>query len=162
MKQGQARPWNAKRFHQKGKVYEFAFAGAKVASLRIGGPFQIFLGDDFATRIDLWMPFAMSQFGQSQNYDPSEPTALAPLLGLIGSTVVKASAGDAVPLTLEFNNGMTIEAPLELSSYQWEAWQITDEHGFSVVCRIGGDLEICLPDAEASRRWNRPEPPHAT
>lgn len=147
------KPWNEKRFAQEGKRFKFAFAGSKVVTLSVGGGVRLGLGDDFATQIELSMPFTFSQFGQSTRHNPGEPTTLAPLLELVGATLIKAEAADQSPLFLSFDNGMTVEAPSAPEDYQWEAWSITDRHGFHVVCQIGGDLAIWLPSAENSKRW---------
>jgi hypothetical protein len=144
----QQRPWNARRFHQKGSRLEFAFTGAKVNSVRIGDKNRIYLGDDFATQIDLWVPFKLTQYGQGQLCHPDEPATLEPLLGIIGSSILSATSSDTTPLTLKFDNGSIIEAPADQNGYQWEAWQLKDQHGFHVVCAIGGKLSIWLPSLE--------------
>jgi Family of unknown function (DUF6188) len=155
VKQEHSKHWNAKRFEQKGNRYLFAFSGETVGSIRLGGDIKIYLGDDFLTRIDLWMPFTFAQYGQSHIYNPRETTSLAPLLALVGSKIVKAVAEQNGFLVLEFDNGITLAAPSDQSEHRWEAWQIVDRHGFHVICAIGGSLAIWMPDAESSRRRNK-------
>ena len=155
MKQEQRKYWNAKRFEQKGNRYFFAFSGENVGSVRFGGDVKIYLSDDFLTRIDLWMPFTFTRHGQTQICEPSETTSLIPLLALVDSKLIKAVADRDGFLSLEFDNGITLEAPSDQSEHRWEAWQIGDRHGFQIVCAIGGRLAIWIPDAETSRRRNK-------
>jgi hypothetical protein len=144
----QRKPWNTKRFQQRGNLIEFSFAGAKVRSVRLGDKNRIYLDDDFKTCIDLWMPFTLTQYGKTQFCRPSESATMEPLLAIIGTAILSATSADAVPLTLKFDNGSIIEAPTEKSSYQWEAWQLRDQHGFHVVCTIGGKLSVSLPSLQ--------------
>ena len=151
----QDKMWNAKRFNKDGGRLDFAIAGALVDHVRFGGNVRLDFNDDFKTRVELWMPFSLTQYDQTLRLQPKDTTALAPLLSLPGCRLVKAVADRSGFLTMEFDNDMTLMAPADQDAFEYEAWQLTDLHGFHVVCAIGGQLSIWLPDAETSRRRSR-------
>lgn len=148
--------WNLTRYQQKGTRYEFEFAGELVGSIKFGSGITIYLCDDFKTQIELWMPFSCEQYGQTLTFNPrGETTKLASLLELVAKRVVKAVVEKSGFLTLTFDNQLTLQAPSNSSEQIFEAWQISDRYGFQVICAIGGDLAIWLPNAETSRRRNK-------
>ena len=139
-------PWNTKRYVQKSGGYEFLFGGKKIHKIQFGvGEVKLSFWDDFHTKISFGMKFDFVQHNQTQEFEASDVPSLAPLLQLVGSEIESVFADDSGFLHLHFDNKIQIQAPSNAEEFRFEAWEITDGHGFSVVCAVGGTTTIWDP-----------------
>lgn len=139
-------PWNSKRYLQRSGGYEFLFSGKKVHKIQFGaGQIKLSLWDDFFTKISFGMKFDFVQQKQTQQLTASEVVSLVPLLQLVGTEIESAFADESGFLHLRFNNGIEIRDPSNEEEFRFEAWEITDGHGFLVVCAVGGTTTIWDP-----------------
>ncbi|MCA1596482.1 MAG: DUF6188 family protein [Chloroflexi bacterium] len=154
----QRKPWNSRRFIRAGDRYEFLLDGSAVSAIRLSRDVRFYLDDDFYTQIELWMPFTFEKYGQCHHLDPFETSTLAPLLALVRKSLRKVVC-DSGFLSLDFDDGTKIHAPVDQSEHRWEAWEITDKCGFHVVCTLGGKIVVVQPSAEIARRRTRSDDP---
>lgn len=106
---------------------------------------KLTLWDDFFTTISFGMEFDFVQQNQSQRLAAVNVVSLSPLLQLVDCEIESAVADENGFLHLRFNNGIQIQAPSDAGEFRFEAWEITDGHGFLVVCAVGGTVTIWDP-----------------
>ncbi len=140
------KPWNAKRYRQKSGGYEFLLSGTKIRTIRFGmSAVEIGLDDEFSTLISLRMNFTLTQNATGQHSNIKDTVSASPLLQLIGSEIESIVADKSGFLHMKSKDGMEIQAPNEASEFRFEAWEISDGHGFLAVCAIGGTVSIWEP-----------------
>ena len=150
------KPWEVKRFEEKAEGWEFLLSGSTVIFIQFGGCYiDLQLNDELSTIIRLEMPFKWEKDGISQVLNPKNVPSLYPMLDSVGKVLIKAESIKSGFLSLEFTDGVSMKSPFGEDGHDYEAWEVRDNHGYLVVCAIGGEVFICMPTEAASKIHNR-------
>ena len=97
---------------------------------------------DRTTTIRIEGDFVFQGYGGEHQLSPASPTALGPVLSILGKTITAARACKDGCLEVHFADGSTLSAKPDA---EYEAWEIADTGGLHVVCTPGGSLSIWQP-----------------
>ena len=120
------------------KPLALPLSGRQVTQLRFDYAFGIdFCEDEKPFSLRIGMPFTMTAGPVTATYDPEKCVQCGPLLALLHTVVVSATATRKGRLEVGFTNGLTLCVD---PHPQFEAWELVGSDGTRVISVPGGDL----------------------
>ena len=120
------------------KPLALPLSGRQVTRLRFDYAFGIDFYEDeklFSLRIEV--PFTTTTGPITESYDPEKCVQCGPLLALLHTVVVSATATRKGRLEVGFTSGLTLCVEPDP---QFEAWELVGSDGTRVISVPGGDL----------------------
>ena len=143
------------RFTERSQSYHFNYSGSRIRMLRFGEGCQIYLADDFLTRIDIFATFRFfTHVGKEVIVQWDDVRSYSHLLCLIGDTIDDFLVEKTGLLRIRTESGSVLEYAPEQENV--EPWNISDRDGLLVVGVLGGGVAVFMPDETTSRRRNIP------
>ena len=120
------------------KAVPLPLTGRQVTQLRFDYAFGIELHDDSpGTSVRINVPLTLNNGIDSVSYDPEHGVECGPLLALLHTCVLAATATRKGRLEVVFTNGLTLCVD---PHPQFEAWELVGSDGTRVISVPGGDL----------------------
>ena len=117
--------------------------GKMVTRCLVDSAFGIELWDgDSTTTIRIEGSFTFREHGTDQRLSPEHPTALGPVLAIVGKAVTTVHACKNGRLEAHFADGSSLSVEPDA---EYEAWEIVSSGGLRVVCTPEGNVSIWQP-----------------